>query len=197
MFYEQKIQDYLKKSGGIITNSDCINENIPTVYLSRMTKKGLLFRYCCGVYITDDCDYDEFYFYQYRFKKAIYSYETALYLLGESDALDPRIEVSVNEGYKFNNNQKNIIVHYVKNEWYNLGIVETKTMYGNIVKVYCYERVICDFIKNRKNIDSETYVKAICSYKKYNKRDLDALYEIAEKMKILNKVIELMELVYE
>jgi N6-adenosine-specific RNA methylase IME4 len=70
-------------------------------------------------------------------------------------------------------------------------------MYGNIVKVYCYERVICDFIKNRKNIDSETYVKAICSYKKYNKRDLDALYEIAEKMKILNKVIELMELVYE
>ena len=74
MDYKQEIKDYLEKSGGIITSSYCRVNKIPTIYLSRLVKEGLLFRVARGIYITTRANYDEFYFFQYTYKKAIFSY---------------------------------------------------------------------------------------------------------------------------
>ncbi len=197
MDYKDKIKSYLKTSGGLITTSYLEENNIPRVYLSRLVKEGFLKKVSRGLYRTKNADFDELYFFQYRYKKAIYSYETALYLLGITDRFIVDINVTVPSSYKFNKPINSINIHYVKNDWWDLGIKEVRTMFGNIVRVYCYERCICDFIRDRDNMDKEVYVKLIRSYPSYKDRDNHLLYEIANKMKILPKVIEIMELVYE
>ena len=42
MKYENKIEEHLKQSGGIITTAYCKENNIPTIYLSRLLKNGRL-----------------------------------------------------------------------------------------------------------------------------------------------------------
>lgn len=197
MNYRKQIEIHLKKSGGIITSAYCRENNIPTVYLSRLAKEGKLFRVQKGMYITKDGDYDEYYFFQYQYGKAIFSYETALFLLGVTDKIPWRIDVTVYNGYKFNEKQDTLNINYVKKSIYNLGIIQKKTMFGNIVNVYSYERILCDFISNKEKMDTEVYVKLIRSYSKYKDKDIHSLYEIARKMGIEDKVKEVMEVVYE
>lgn len=197
MNYRKQIEIHLKKSGGIITSAYCRENNIPTVYLSRLAKEGKLFRVQKGIYIIEDGDYDEYYFFQYQYKKAIFSYETALFLLGVTDKIPWRIDVTVYNGYKFNEKQDTLNINYVKKSIYNLGIMQKKTMFGNIVNVYSYERILCDFISNKEKMDTEVYVKLIRSYPKYKDKDIHSLYEIARKMGIEDKVKEVMEVVYE
>lgn len=197
MNYRKQIEIHLKESGGIITSAYCRENNIPTVYLSRLAKEGKLFRVQKGIYIIEDGDFDEYYFFQYQYGKAIFSYETALFLLGLTDKIPWRIDVTVYNGYKFNEKQDTLNINYVKKSIYNLGIIQKKTMFGNIVNVYSYERILCDFISNKEKMDTEVYVKLIRSYSKYKDKDIHSLYEIARKMGIEDKVREVMEVVYE
>lgn len=197
MNYRKQIEIHLKKSGGIITSAYCRENNIPTVYLSRLAKEGKLFRVQKGIYITKDGDYDEYYFFQYQYRKAIFSYETALFLLGVTDKIPWRIDVTVYNGYKFNEKQDTLNINYVKKSIYNLGIIQKKTMFGNTVNVYSYERILCDFISNKEKMDVEVYAKLIRSYSKCKDKDIHSLYEIARKMGIEDKVKEVMEVVYE
>lgn len=197
MDYEKKIEKYLEQSGGIITTSYCKEKKIPTVYLSRLLKDGKLLRVKKGIYITKDGDYDEYYFFQHQYKKAIFSYETALYLLGQTDKIPWNIDVTVYNGYKFNEKSNGVNIHYVKKSIYDLGVIQKSTMFGNKVNIYSYERTLCDFIGHKEEMDIEVYVKLIRSYSSYKERDIHSLYDIAMKMGIENKVREVMEVAYE
>jgi len=197
MEYEKQIQQYLENSGGIITSAYCREYKIPTVYLSRLVKRGILTKVATGIYLSKKGNYDEFYFFQYRYKKAIFSYETALYLLGVTDKIPHVMDVTVNYSYKLNSDIKGFNIHYVKDEILNLGVLEKKTMFGNLVKIYSYERNLCDFIQHKEEMDSEVYVKLIRSYSDYEGKNIHALYEIAEKMNIVKEVRDIMEVVNE
>lgn len=107
------------------------------------------------------------------------------------------MDVTVSNHYKFNAVLPNANVHFVKKEWLGLGVTETKTMFGNSVRVYNYERTLCDFILHREAMDPETYINLIKSYPKYESRNVHHLHEIARIMNIAGKVQEIMEVVYE
>ena len=140
---------------------------------------------------------DEYYFFQKRYKVAIYSYLSALYLHQLTDVIPNKLEVTLYRGYNPHRMGENIIKHFVTKELYELGVVDCKTMYGNIVSVYDLERTICDLVKNRKSIDSELFSKTLNRYIRTSNKDLSKLYRYARKMKILEKVIEIMEVIYE
>ena len=53
----------------------------------------------------------------------------------------------------------NVDVHYVDKRIYDIGIVEVETAYGNKVKAYSLERVLCDFLVHKNEIVSEDYLK--------------------------------------
>ena len=50
MDYKKQIEQYLKKSGGIITASYCRSNKIPTIYLTRLAREGVLLRVSEGFY---------------------------------------------------------------------------------------------------------------------------------------------------
>jgi predicted transcriptional regulator of viral defense system len=195
--YEKRIVKHLENSNGIITARSCREQGIPTIYLTRLTEKGVLRRMAPGIYGTESADFDELFFFQYRFSKSVFSYETAASLLGVSDKIINRMDVTVSEKYNFGNRLPNINIHYVKKEWLNLGVTSRKTVFGNPVRVYSYERTLCDVILNRDKVDPETYVKLIRGYSSYMERNLKELQEIANKMGVLQKVTDIMEIAYE
>lgn len=193
----EKIYNLLDENSGIITTSLVKENDIPTVYLTRLTKKGKLKRIERGIYMSEDGLYDELFVFQTKYPKIIYSYETALYLLNLTDKIPSKIQLTVNHNYKFNQRPENAHIYYVNSEILNLGVVEVKTNFGNIVRLYSAERTLCDFIKNKLDMDPEIYINFVKNYPNYEKKDIHKLYDIANKMNLVQEVQEIMELVNE
>ena len=197
MNYRKNIEQHLEESGGFITASYCRSNKIPTIYLSRLTREGVLRRILEGFYSTEDVIIDDYYFFQYRFKKVVFSYETALHLLGVTDKIPQIMDVTVHHNYKFNEPPVGVNIHYVNKGIHGLGVVEARTMYNDPVRIYSYERTLCDFVANKDKMDPEVYVTLIRFYSKYVKRDPHTLYEIATKMGIERDVKAIMDVAYE
>lgn len=197
MDYLEKIREKLNATGGIITSKDIRNSDIPSIYLSRLTEKGELTRVDRGIYLDENGDYDEYYFFQIKHEVPIFSYVSALYIHGFTDIIPNEIEVTVYKGYNPHRIKEAVRVHYVEKNIYELGQTERDTMFGNSIKVYDMERTICDLIKNRKEIEVELFSKAINSYMRSSEKDLIKLYEYSKKMKIYEKVKEILEVIYE
>lgn len=195
--YKNQIKEYVKTSGGIVTSKYCREHNIPTIYLNRLVEEGFLFNAKRGIYLTKDGDYDEFYFFQLRYPKAIYSYNTALYFIDRTDKLSHTIDITVYNGYKFNEKMKNVDVHYVDKRIYDIGIVEVETAYGNKVKAYSLERVLCDFLVHKNEIDSEDYLKLVQSYIYDKSKDVSSFYDLIIKMGVANKIMDVVQIMCE
>jgi predicted transcriptional regulator of viral defense system len=197
MSYIEKIRKLSDENNGILTTSLVRENNIPTVYLTRLTKEGTLKRIERGIYMSKDGIYDELFIFQIRYPKVVFSHETALYLLNLTDKLPDRIHLTINHNYKFNQRPENTRVYYVHNDILTLGVIKKETNMGNLVKLYSAERTLCDFIKNRSDMDPEVYIKFVKTYPSYPDRDIHQLFNIAQQMNIVKEVQEIMELVYE
>ena len=191
-----KIKSIFEKNGGYITRSDIDNANIPSWFLSDFVKKYNLNKIAPGFYADDNYVPDDYYIIQRRYPKYIYSGLSALYLLGLTDKIPTDIEVTAPQGY--NPNRKRIdslSIHKISDaNIYKLGIKETKTLFGNIVKTYDAERTICDFIKNRDKYESEVVIKAIRLYVK-TINNQSKLFKYARALNIEKKVFEIMEVI--
>jgi len=193
MEYRERIIEYLKENHGVITALWCKNQGIPHIYLTRMEKEGLITRIFRGIYIDESGDYDEYYFFQLPNSKCIYSYVSALYLQGKTDIIPQNLEVTVYKGYNVHRIPNEVIVHYVSKDIYELGKIELNTMFGNSVYAYDLERTVCDFIKNRKKVESDLFSKTIQVYIKSRDKNMNTLFKYAEKMGITETVQGIME----
>ena len=194
MTNKEIILDFLSKHNGIITYKNCRQLGVPTIYLTRLEKEGILFRVEKGIFISDNGDYDEYYFFQYRYPKAIFSNVSSLYLQGFTDEIPQYFEVTVPRGYRFNKPPINLNSHWVSKEFSELGVTEVTTAFGNKVKAYNLERNICDLIKHKDSTDKELFVKTLKSYSRYPQKNINRLYKYAKKMNILTDVKETMEI---
>ncbi len=197
MNYMTRCKEILNANGGIISTKVLKENNIPTIYLTRMLDKGEIIRVARGFYINETGDYDEYFFLNERYNNIIFSYVSALYLQNFTEIIPQNMEITVYSGFNAHRIDKDVAIHYVKKEILELGKIEVKTMYDNIVRCYDIERTICDMIDNRKSIDVELFSKTINKYIKYKYKDMNKLYEYSKKMNIVNKVRDIMEVVYE
>ena len=191
-----KIKSIFEKNGGYITRSDIDKANIPSWFLSDFVKRYNLTKIAPGFYADDGYVPDDYYIIQRRYPKYIYSGLSALYLLGLTDKIPTDMEVTAPQGYNPNRKRiDSISIHKVSDaNIYRLGIKETKTYFGNIVKTYDAERTICDFIKNRDKYESEVVIKAIRLYVK-TINNQSKLFKYARALKIEKKVFEIMEVI--
>lgn len=197
MDYAERIRAKMRKTGGIITSKELNEANIPTIYLTRMVKKGELIRADRGIYIDFSGDYDEYFFFHKRYSVAVFSYVSALYFHQFTDIIPQEMEVTVYKGYNRHRINRDIRVHYVTKEIYDLGVTECETVFGNKVKVYDLERTICDFIKSRNEIEPELFSKTINRYVREKSKNLNKLYDYSKKMNIYDKTKDILEVVYE
>ena len=81
----------------------------------------------------------------------------------------------------------------LKDEIYELGIVEKKTPIGMLVKTYDLKKTLCDIINNKDCMDLETRNKSIREIFQRDDFDIDKMYQYAKTMKIYDKVSNYVE----
>lgn len=191
MKYEEKIAELLENNNGIILTSDLVNINIPRQYLTILKNKGIIDRVSRGIYIQKDKIEDEFYLLQSRFKKGIFSHNTALYFHALTDRTPYKVDMTFSDNYRLKNDS--IMSHYVKEEFYEIGKIEIKSPKGFYISIYNKERTICDIIKSRNKMDSQIVLGAIKMYAKDKNKNLILLSKYAKIFRIEKTLKQYME----
>ena len=193
MNYENKILNLF--NNGFLRNKDLVDNNIPSVYLTRLVNNNVIERVSRGLYVRTNSLPDDLVILQNKSKNAIYSNLTALYLYGFSDRLPIKYDITVNSGYNGSLQEvDNVNLFYTKKELFNLGEIVYRLDSGNLIKVYDLERTICDVIKNKNRLDQELVNKALRKYFYSKEKNTLKLYEYAKQMKIYKKVRSVFEI---
>ena len=189
----KKILKILKNNNEIITPAQLEEKGISRVYLSNMEKEGIIERIERGIYVTKDFKYDEYYLFQLKYPKAIFSYNTALYFYEMTERTPIKMDVTVYREYNPHRFKDFVNVYKVSKELYDLGVIEKKSPQGMKVKTYNLERTVCDIIKDKDSIDIEIRNKAIKKCIKNKEFNASKMFEYAKKMNIYDKVKNYME----
>ena len=188
------IDEIINKTNGIITSEDFKKFGITKYNIQKFIENEKISRYSIGIYVANGYFPDEFYIFQKKYKKTIFSYNTAMYLLGLGERTPYYFDITIYSGYGKKNFNERVKVHYAKKEILNLGKIKVKTPMG--FDVYCYnkERIVCDIIKdNNTGMDKEQSNKFIKEMFEKNKINTITLLEYAKKLNCEKKVRDVME----
>lgn len=115
--------------------------------------------------------------------KIVFSHETALFLNGLSERTPFSHTVTIPSNTALPNSiKKECNCYYIKPELHQIGVIWKKTTLGNEVRCYDEKRTICDLLRSRTRIDSETLIGAIKNYAALRNKDLYRLAAYAEKL---------------
>lgn len=195
MRYYKKINELARNNNGIITTKMLKKADIPRIYLTRMVNQGKLERIERGIYSVDKSMHDEYYLLYQKNQRAIFSFSSALYLLGLTDRIPYKMEITLPNTYNSSHISEDVIVHKVVKKYYPLGRIIKKTIFGNEVACYDMERTLCDLVRFRSAIDVEIFKKAIAIYKVHPDRDFLKLRQYAKILKISSKINDLLDVI--
>lgn len=180
-----EIYSAIRANNNMITTSDVLSMGFSRMLLSKYVKEGLLERCRQGVYMLPEETQDDMYILMLSSKKIIFSHDTALFLNGLSDRTPFTHSVTIPSNACL---PKAIIGecnwYYVKPELHQLGAIDMKTTFGNVVRCYDAERTVCDLLRSRTRIDEETVIAAIKNYAESRNKDLNKLSEYAKQFKV-------------
>ena len=189
-----KIRDILKERNGILLTADLLNYGIPRTYLSILEKSGEIQRISRGVYSAAGSMIDEMAGLQARYKGAIFSHETALYLLELTDRTPLFYSVTVPAGYNATSlKAKGAKVYFVNRSLYLVGLIIVKSSHGNDIKTFNLERTICDVLRSRNQIDVQQLNEGLKRYVTKKERNIDLLYNYARRFRVQKIVREYIE----
>ncbi len=188
-----KIINFIKKSKSIITARDFKSNNIGYYYINKLVKDNYIKRISAGIYGKTDSFDDDYYIIQQRYRKIVYSYNTALFLMNETEVTPNQIEITVPREYNVRSFEEGIKLHYINKDYLYLGAIKIKSPYGNDVICYNLERTICDIVKNEGSLDKEQLNKIIRNSFQNNKIDGNKIIEYAIKLKCEKKIRAILE----
>lgn len=190
----ERILEILKKNNGVITTSEVTASGISRGSLKHLVDTGVLERASRGVYQLADVWDDEMYHLQVRYKKGIFSGETALYLHDLTDRTPSRFQMTFPNGYNLTNVKKeNIRCNRVIKKLYDMGVQEIKTPAGNLVRTYNMERTLCDILRTQSNTDIQIVSDAFKRYARRNDKNIPLLSKYAKELRVETKLRSYLE----
>ena len=183
-----------EQGGNIITTKAAEAAGILRTTLYKRTKEGKIQRIAQGQYMLVDDMPDELLSISLRTEHLVFSHETALFLHGISD----RTPFVHSITYPANRVPSSALreeckVYYIKPELFELGRTKLTTPFGNLVPCYDLERTVCDIIRSRNKMGTETFLAALKQYAASPKKDLNRLNSYAKKMSLTNVVRQYLE----
>lgn len=189
MLDSKKIIEIAKQNNGIITASMVTRDGISRGSLKYLSDKGIIDRVSRGVYILPDAWEDEFVNIQSRYKKGVYSLDTALFLCGLTDRTPLRFHMTFPATYNMSSpKQAGIRCSGSKEPFYSLGVTALTTPAGNSVRSYSAERTLCDILKVRNHTDVQIVTDAFKHYVSRKERNIPLLSEYARKLHVEEKL---------
>ena len=196
MDYMTELTAIAKMHGGIIETKIAAQHGISKAMLYKLCKEDKIHRIVKGQYILPDDMQDELLAISNRSERIIFSHETALYLHGISDRTPFEHTVTAPSGCIPSAAIKSECkVYYIKPELFELGKTTLRTPAGNDVPAYNLERTICDVIRSRNKLGTETFLAALKLYAANPRKNLNQLNTYAKQMrveKVLRQYLEVL-----
>jgi len=171
----------LQKNKGFLKTSDAVVVGISRPYFSEYVRERSLERIAHGLYMSQDAWNDGMYIIQTRYPLAVFSHETALYLLNLAEREPIRYSITLKAGTNATRlTKQGVKVYKVKEELFDVGVIEAKSPAGHMLKVYNPERTICDLVRSRRNIEIQDLQTAIKGYVRCKEKNLPLLMRYAK-----------------
>ena len=181
----EEIIKMAKENNGIVTTEMVVAAGISRGNIKYLADKGMIEKSSRGVYILPEVWDDEMFNLQSRFKKGIYSHETALFLWGLTDRTPNRYHMTFPASYNLTKpKEKNIRCAQCKEALYNLGVEEVLTPGGNKVRAYSVERTLCDILRPHYNVDIQIVSEAFKGYIPLIEKNIPVLSEYAKLTRV-------------
>ena len=194
MDYMAKLAAIAKTHGGIIETKIAAQHGVSKTTLYKLCKEDKIYRIVKGQYILPDDMQDELLSISKRSNRIIFSHETALYLHRISDRTPFEHTITAPSCCVPSASIKSECkVYYIKPELFQLGKTTLKTPAGNDVPAYDLERTVCDVIRSRNKLGTETFLAALKLYAADPKKDLNKLNSYAKRMRVSNVLRQYLE----
>lgn len=173
----------------IIRHKDLVNKGYSPYQIKKLVNEKKLFFVKKGVYSTDN-NVNYFEVITKKHPNAIFTLETACYIY--------KLKKQLPDVYYVSSKQKDrkmkeeyIKQIFMKDELYNIGINNMTYMNVNI-KAYDLERLLIEIVRNKTNIDNDSYREIIENYSKIskllNKRKLESYLPNFKNPKIIERI---------
>lgn len=191
----QIVNDTVVANGGIAKTSDFIAQGINAKEIIKLCNEGFLTRVRQGYYQLASNSYtSEEQMIKTLIPEGVVCMESALFHYGYSDFTPRKWSIAVPRTIsrkKLEIDGVSIQTYYVQKSLYGIG--KTEDVFSGVnLSVYDRERTICDCFKFRSRLDSETFNKALNAYANDEKKNLGHLSDYAKRLRVYNKVMELM-----
>lgn len=194
MTYTEKILKIAQDNNGIVTSAQVTQAGINREHLRILVKNSLLERSERGVYIIPTMFDDEMFNLQMRFKRGVFSHETALFLLDLVDRTPGKYSMTFPLGYNTTAlNSKNVKYYRVKDDLYKLGIITAKSPGGNNIRLYNAERTLCDILRGRSSTEIQIVTDSFKHYARLDKKDIPLISKYARLLKVEKKLRSYLE----
>ena len=192
---ESKLLEVLE-SKDIIQSKELKEIGISSSQIQNMIKKEVLKRISRGLYSLPSVIDDPYLQFQAKYKKIIFSHETALSLHGMTDVTPSSLTVTVPRDYNYQHLTKvaGVKAKRVSSKRYVMGVEEITSPYGNIIKVYNKEKTLCDVVAKRSKTDTRILREAFNSYFNGERKNLNMLMKFAKELKVEKDIRRYMDI---
>ena len=194
MNHSQQILDLAKQNNGVVTASMVVDAGLSRGSLKYLSDLGKLEKTARGIYILPGTWEDEFVSLQERFKRGIFSLETALFLWNLTDRTPGKFHMTFPGTYNLSKPKaEGILCRSAKEPYYSLGITKAQTPSGNKVAVYDAERTLCDVLRQRNRVDVSVVTNAFKRYAAQKEKNIPLLSQYAKMLKVEEKLRSYLE----
>ena len=185
----EKIIKMAKENNGIVTTAMVVAAGISRGNIKYLVDKGMIEKATRGVYTLPEVWEDEIFNLQSRFKKGIFSHETALFLWDLTDRTPNRYHMTFPANYNLTKpKEENVNCVQCKEGIYDVGIEEVITPGGNVVRAYSAERTLCDILRSHSRVDIQIVTEAFKRYVNRRDKNIPVLSKYAKILKVEEKV---------
>ncbi|MGF6990871.1 putative transcriptional regulator of viral defense system [Lachnospiraceae bacterium PF1-21] len=183
------VLEMAKANNGTVTTSMVRSAGIARQYLRQLVERGNLEKVARGVYILPLVWEDELVNLQYRFKKGVFSKETALFLHDLTDRTPLAYTMTFPENYNLTKvKAAGVNTNRAKGKYYSLGVERMKSPAGNEVFVYNIEKTLCDILRPRSGVENSVIAEAFKRYSTSREKNVPLLSEYARKLKVEERI---------
>ena len=174
-----------QQNNGIVTTAMVVEAGFSRGNIKYLVDKGVLEKSARGVYTLPEVWDDEIFNLQNRFKRGIYSHETALFLWDLTDRTPNRYSMTFPANYNLTKpKEESIECAQCKDAFYDMGIIEVATPGGNKVRTYNVERTLCDILRTHSHVDIQIVTEAFKRYARGTNKNIPLLVEYAKALKV-------------
>lgn len=183
-----------KQNNGIITTAMVVAAGFPRGSLKYLVDNGSLERASRGVYTLPEVWEDEFVNIQSRYKRGIFSLDTALFLCDLTDRTPGKYHMTFPGTYNLSRPKADgIMCSGSKEPLYSLGVENLITPGGNTVRAYGAERTLSDILRPRNHTDMQVVTDAFKRYAACKEKNIPLLSEYARALKVEERLRSYLE----